>query len=327
MNTAHFFSFIGPIIARYICLKRALGRKYINEYKILKRLDAFLSINQQDLTAESFAEWCNSRRSLSPAVQVGWMRVIRNFCLYRKRTELSCFVPDLSQFSLPHRTIYPHIFTEEEIIRLLHATKELKPFTASPLCQENYRLCLILLYTSGLRSGELIRLKIGDYDSKEHTLLIRDTKFNKSRLLPLSNDAWKELESLLKIRRKLKFSPSADSPLIWNNYKKGGSYSGNAIRRTFQSLFHKANIHTIRDGLPRLHDFRHTFAVHALLRWYREGLDVQAKLPLLAIYMGHVSIISTQYYLQYLEEVVSTANERFAKIYSKLVKPVVGGVL
>ncbi len=326
MKIYKFSSAIGQAIERYIDLKRSLGRKFETEYHIFKHLDLFLVKKNQNLTANSFAEWCCFLQYLSASTRRHWMQCIRHFSLYLRRTQPSCFVPDPSQFPLARKPIQPHIFTEHEIIRLLNATKQLKAHPGSPLYQENYRLALILFYTTGLRRGELVRLTIRDYNSKEHTLLIRGTKFHKSRLIPLSKDGWKEIETLLAIRRKRQLSPSADSPLFWNARGGTGSYAAEAVRATFRSLFYKSDIYTVRGELPRIHDFRHTFAVHALLRWYQDGADVQAKLPLLSTYMGHVSILSTEYYLHFIDDVVSAASERFAKNYSKLVAiPKIGG--
>lgn len=320
MKTPYSFSSsIGEIIARYLALKLSLGRKYLTEYKILRDLDSFLYKSQSSLTAESFVAWCYTKSHLNTTVQRKRMQVVRNFCLYRKRKELLCFVPDLLQFPKASPLPQAYIFTEVDIIRLLDSINQLKPNIRSPLRRENFRLALILLYTSGLRCGELLRLTIGDYNSKEHLLLIRESKFHKSRIIPLSKDGWAELEAYLKIRCSHRIPHSADSPLLWNAYEKRGSYNENALRRTFRPLFCALNIHTMGGHLPRVYDFRHTFAVHALLRWYREGLDVQAKLPFLSIYMGHVSIVSTEYYLQFIGESVDLASERFAKHCSKLI--------
>lgn len=316
-----FLSSIGTTIIRYIALKQSLGRKYTNEYKILKNLDAFLSSSQSDLTAKSFSEWCYAKSYLNSTVQRKRMQVARNFCLYRKRTEPSCFIPDPLHFPKAIQPTQVHIFTPIEIVRLLDAIKLLKPNVRSPLRKENFRLALVLLYTSGLRSGELIRLTIGDYNSKEHVLLIRDSKFHKSRIIPLSKDGWTDLEAYLKKRKSCRLPHTADSPLLWNAYGKTGSYSENALRRTFRPVFEMLNIRAINGKLPRVHNFRQTFAVHALSRWYQEGLNVQAKLPFLSIYMGHASIVSTEYYLQLIEESVSFASERFAEHYSKLISP------
>jgi integrase/recombinase XerD len=274
--TDTFSSFIGPLMVRYITLKQALGRKFDVEARVLKNLDLFLSDQQSDLTAQSFEQWCCAQQHLTTGVRRNWMRITRNFCLYRQHTEPSCFIPDQSQFPLPHQAVQPHIFTQPEIIQLLEATQLLKPRLRSPLRPENIRLALVLLYTAGLRRGELLRLILGDYNPIEHTLLIRQSKFHKSRLIPLSYDAWKEVENYLKIRSCRQFPSSNESPLIWNSYRSVGTYSKDNFGRNFRFLFRATHIHTASGNLPRLHDFRHSFAVQALVRWYQEGADIQA---------------------------------------------------
>ncbi len=319
--TYSFSSSIASIIIRYLDLKQSLGRKYIIESRIFQHLDKFLNTTDSDLTAESFAKWCYTQQNNASGVRRNWMRTVHNLCLYRQRTEPLCFIPDPLQFPLLHQPIQPHIFTEDEIIRLFEAIKQLKPGTRSPIRRENFRLALVLLYTTGLRRRELIKLTLGDYNSTERTLLIRESKFHKSRIIPLSQDGYNELEAYLKIRRNRHLPISKESPLLWNKHHKTriGYYTGAGLWTTFQSLFRIANIHTSNGRYPRLHDFRHAFAVHALLRWYREGENVQAKLPVLSIYMGHVSVVSTQYYLRFIQEVVNSASKRFEKRYSRLV--------
>jgi len=127
-----------------------------------------------------------------------------------------------------------------------------------------------------MRRGELLKLTVGDYDKKEQTLLIRESKFHKSRLLPLSKDGAYAIDSHISFRRIHRFPIAADTPLLWNNYGKEGSYSGTALGEIFRGVFRSTGIHTVTGGLPRLHDFRHSFAVNALLRWYRHGDDIQA---------------------------------------------------
>jgi integrase len=247
------------------------------------------------------------------------MRVVRNLCLYRRRTESCCFVPDLSQFPPLHQPVRPHIFKETEIVRLFDAISRLKPGHRSPIRRENFRLALVLLFTTGLRRGELLRLTVGDYDSTEGVLRVRESKFHKSRLLALSPDGIDEVDTYLKNRRSRRLPISAESPLLWNRYSRDGAYAGTGLGLTFRSLFKTTGIRTAAGRLPRIHDFRHNFAVQALLRWYRVGDDVQAKLPLLATYMGHVSIVSTEYYLHFVEELAAVASDRFVKRYGALV--------
>lgn len=303
---------LGPIIARYISLKQALGRHYAIERGVLAHLDRFLAGQGPgvDLTAETFVLWCASIDHLTPGVRRNWMRIARNLCLYRQRGEPTCFVPDSAGFPMPHQPRRPHLFTEEEIVRLLRATSDLRPHSNSPLRREVFRLGIVLLYTAGLRRGELVRLTLSDYDSAERTLHIRATKFHKSRIVPLSTDGGREMEDYLRARRTLPHT--ADAPLLCNRSRGLRPYTGPGLAQGLRQLFQRAGVRTASGGLPRVHDLRHGFAHQALLRWYREGVDVQSKLPALATYMGHVSIVSTQHYLAFLEPFAQEASARFA---------------
>jgi integrase len=319
-----FTSIVGPDLAAYVALKQALGRRFATEAAMLADLDAFLAGHACDLSAESFAAWCLTLGRLTPTVRRNWMRIARNACLYRRRRDPRCFVPDPTGFPAPHAPGQPHIFTEDEIAGLLRAAATLSPASTSPLYAQAMRLAVVLLYTAGLRRGELVRLVLSDYDPAARTLLIRASKFHKSRVVALSKDAAGELEQFLKARRPL--SHAADAPLLvtWRRsavraYSDGGL--GQALRRLFRST----GIRTIGHRTPRVHDLRHTYAVHVLLRWYHQGVDVQAKLPVLAAAMGHVSIVSTAYYLKMLAPVADLASQRFARHYDPWLAAIPGG--
>jgi integrase len=141
-------------------------------------------------------------------------------------------------------------------------------------------------------------LVLSDYNPVEQTLLVRASKFHKSRLVALSVDAATEMAKYLRARRRLPHPP--DAPLLTADVAGRRPYAGPAIMRALQGLMRNAGIRTASGRAPRIHDVRHTYAVHALLRWYHQGADVQAKLPALAAAMGHVSIVSTAYYLAML---------------------------
>ncbi|MBI4306634.1 MAG: tyrosine-type recombinase/integrase [Chloroflexi bacterium] len=307
-------SLLGAVIARYLQLKQALGRSYRAERAVLESLDRFLVAGRatRDLTLALFSEWCKTQRSLTSNVQRRRMMIVHNFCLYRQRTEPDCFVPDPRLFPRERPRKPPYIFKEVEIARLIRAAGALKPIPRSPLRPQVMRLAIALLYTSGLRRGELIRLTVGDYDARNRTLLIRESKFHKSRYVPLSLDAAQEVEAYLSARRRRHLPMAADKPLIWNGYGISRAYSGGGLAQALRALFRSVDIKTQDGRPPRVHDVRHTFAVHALLRWYRIGADPQAKLPLLATYMGHVSITSTEYYLPLIEDLASAASDKFA---------------
>lgn len=323
-----FTSVLAVPIASYLRLKEALGRQYAAERAILRALDAFLTDAQADLTSETFRAWDASLERLTSGVRRNWLRVARNLCLYRRRILPAAFVPDPLGFPKSHVPVRPHIFTEAEIGRLLRATDQLSPTPASPIRREVFRLALVLLYTTGLRRGELLRLTVGDYDAGEHVLLVRESKFHKSRLVPLSTDGHHALEAALLIRRRHGLPIASDSPLIWNRSRAGGRrYTGVGLGAGFRTLCARAAIQTQAGARPRLHDLRHTFAVHALLRWYRAGVDPQAKLPFLAAYMGHVSPVSTAYYLPFVPALAAAASARFFTAAGALVtaQPPEGG--
>jgi integrase len=320
-----FSSTLAPAIERYLEIKQALGRRYDLERQILFSLDQFLyrqAGRDHELTSDIFFQWCRTMEDLAGGVRRNRMRVVRNLCLYRRRSEPDCFVPDPSLFPKAHQPVRPYIFSESEIRRLLDQTSRLTRTGYSPLRPELFRLIVVLLFTTGLRRGELLRLKISDYDPREATLLIRASKFHKSRLLPLPDDVRGEIDAYLEARRRRRLIVTSDTPLVWNSYQGGRAYTAESLRWNLERLLKSARIQTPEGRAPRIHDFRHSFAVNALLRWYRDGVDVQTKLPFLAAYLGHVSIVSTYYYLHFIEPLASLASARFAGAYGTLVSPV-----
>jgi len=322
MNALPVQSVPGPMSARYLELQRALGKGFHTEQWILESLDRWLIENgSADLDPENFTAWCKSQQHLASGVRRQRMRVVRNFCLYRRRSEPSCFVPDLHAFPANHQPLPPYIFTEAQIARLIQAADRLEPHPLSLIRAQVYRLAIVLLYTTGLRRGELLRLKIGDYDPRQQTLFVRQSKFHKSRYLPLSVDTAREIAAYLGVRRHRHLPLSPETPLIWNRGKNGTAYSGGGLGQGLRALFRQAEIRTPEGRLPRLHDIRHSFAVNVLLRWYRTGADLRAKLPLLATYMGHVSIVSTERYLHFIDELAAHASDRFNAHYGAAVVP------
>ena len=304
---------LADVIARYVSLKRALGRKFLDAERVLIDLDEFLADDTSggELTAESFALWCGRLQRLTPGVRRSRMYAVHNLCLYRHRDEPRCFVPDPATFPRAHEPQLPYLFTERDIVRLLRAADGLRPTATSPLCPELFRLAVVLLYTTGMRRGELTRLTLSGYDPAERTLAIRATKFHKSRILPLSTDATEEVERYLRARCRLPHGPSA--PLLCSRCRGLRPYTGAGLGQGLRRLFRRAGVMTPSGRPPRVHDIRHSFALAALLRWYRRGDDVQAKLPALATYMGHVSIVSTRHYLRHFEPLAGVASDQFAR--------------
>jgi integrase len=252
-----FISRLASSIEAYLRMKEALGRRYAAERTILRALDRFMATIDDDLTSDTFVAWNATLGRLTSGVRRNWLRVVRNLCLYRRRTIPDVFIPDPTGFPKPHVPIRPYIFTTTDIARLLDAADHLVATSRSPLRREAFRLAIVLLYTSGLRRGELVRLTVGDYDPSEQTLLIRASKFHKSRRLPLSSDAQRELEAYLRSRRHRGFPTAADSALIWNRSRRGGRpYTGEAVRCEIDALYRAADIRTPTGARPRIHDLR-----------------------------------------------------------------------
>jgi integrase/recombinase XerD len=276
MKAVTFSSVVGSTIQSYLTLKRALGRQYAMHERVLAHLDQFLAARHADLGPETFAAWCLTFAHLASGNRRNHMREVRNLCLYRRRREPTCFIPDDRLFPPVHQVIRPHIFTDSQVGELLAATGMRVRTANSPLCPEMMRLAIVLLYTTGMRRRELTRLTVGDYDPREHTLTIRESKFHKSRLIPVSADAIREIDGVLDMRRRQRYPTAPDSSLLWHRSR---GYSGGGLGYAVRGLFRQAAIRTATGHLPRTHDFRHGFAVTVLLRWYRAGADVQAKLP------------------------------------------------
>jgi len=318
-----FHSSIAAELIDYISLRQALGRSFQSASYVLFSLDRFLcelGAPLADLTAETFRQWCQTMESVSSTTRLARMHIVRNFCLYRRRRAPDCFVPDPSQFPKASPRAGPYIFSNIEVAKLLHHSNSIPVLVRSPLRAATTRLAVVLLYTTGIRRGELLRLTRADYNPLERTLTIHSSKFYKSRILPLPNDVSMEVETFLKKHKSVRPRLPDDAPLILNPRCGGQAYSGTQLRKTLHVLFDLAGIKKPEGGLPRIHDFRFSFAVNVLLRWYQSGFDVQAKLPLLAAYMGHVSVLSTYYYMRWIEPLASVASSLFADRYGALIQ-------
>jgi integrase/recombinase XerD len=314
-------------IARFVAHQRIFGRRYYTEEYVLRALHRFVARRHApDLSAAVFEQWCAALAHLSPNTRRGRQLLARKLCLFRRRREPQCFVPDPTGFARPRPYRPPVIVTSAQVASLLRAADKLVPSQHFPLRAAVMRMAIVLLYTAGLRRGELIRLLLADVDAHNGILRIRESKFHKSRWVPLSPDACRELRSYLRQRLKAPYDQRPTAPFLCNGSSSYGrigwqAYTGAAIWQGFRTLFDKAGIRDAQGRRPRLHDMRHSFAVEALCRCYREGGDVQTHLPKLALYMGHVSIVSTAYYLHFIPEVAALASERFDRRYSHLIGP------
>lgn len=306
-----------PAFARqvdsYLCYSRVLGVGYEGMERILRQLGRYLA--QQgapDLNGPLYESWRHSRHTLHANSRRKEELAVRRFCLYRTRSQPQFFVP--SADSIPRRRPYtrPVIVEPEQIARMLAAADRLRGRDNSPLHAAVGRIATVLLYTSGLRCGELLRLTLEDLEDSGSVVRIVEAKFHKSRLVPLSETAQMQVRSYLKQRALFALDSPERGPFLFNRY--GGSirpYSASGLHRLIDRLFEAADVRDHEGRAPRLHDLRHSFAVQSLIRSYRSQGDPQSWLPKLAMYMGHVSIASTMHYLTFVPALASLAMVRF----------------
>lgn len=305
---------------RYLAIKCALGRIYANERRILLDWDDFLHRHRiRNVGPDIFQLWIKRLDHLMPTVRRNRMRIVRNFLLFHARNHPGSFVPDIMSFPKPHPKYLPRLVSESEMARVLSAVKQLLT-SNNPFRSQTMRLAFVLLYCCGLRRGELLRLRLKHFDATQQLLRIEQTKFHKSRLVPLVSSVVDELQDYLEFRQKSHLPMEADSFLIWNGRRRTSDtgYSGSGLCRTWRQLCKMANVLDHRGCCPRVHDLRHSFAVNALHRWYLQKEDVQTKLPHLATYLGHVSPVSTHYYLHLTPELRQAANDRFHQRFAPL---------
>jgi len=311
-------------IKRYLTHRFALGHRNRGENLVLKALLRRVEkCGCRDLADKGFEAWLADIKNLHPNTRRKYYLTARLFCLYRRRSEPRCFVPSADGAAKLQPYITPVIVEPNQIARMLLLASKFPRTVNSPLRPEAMRLAVVLLYTCGLRLGELLRLTMGDVEENDTVLRIRESKFHKSRLVPLSNSATVELRAYL-LQRKKRFAVHPHTPLLCTRHRAPlRPYSAPALHCAFTALFKAAGVCDGHGKSPRIHDLRHTFAVQALIRWYKEGADVQSNLPKLALYMGHVSIESSAYYLHWVPSLRSLASKRFEQKFGRLVK---GGI-
>jgi integrase len=202
---------------------------------------------------------------------------------------------------------------------VLATTTGLKPSPDNPLRAQTVRIALILLFCSGLRRGELLRLRLAHFDSEQNLLRIEATKFNKSRLVPLSKSVARELHDYLDLRLQNRLAAGKESFLFWTPRRTElPTYAGDGLSNAWRQLCLMVGVLDERGRPPRIHDLRHSFIIEALQRWYAQGEQVRNKLMHLSIYVGHVSPASTHYYLQLTPQLREAANERFHQCVTPL---------
>ncbi len=295
MSAQQFSSCLATQMKRFVDLRQLSGTDYHSQTLLLVYFDRFLV--QQDfclpyLTCEITDRYQKSLTMLAPRTQDNRISVLRQFCEYLATGNPQSYVPRPRKIIRSLGAHQPYIYHMSQLRALMAAADGLAP--PGSLRPHTYRTLLGLVYSTGIRIGEAMALNLQDFDSSNQRLFIAEGKFRKERWVVLSESTSRALEHY--IEKRIKIAPHwPESPLLFNERRRRLCHP--TVNATFRSLLKKCAIaHHKRTG-PRIHDLRHTFAVHRLLDWYRKGQDVNAMLPALATYMGHVDIKSTRVYL------------------------------
>ena len=309
-------------LARFLDFKRAAGYRYREEARVLNELDRFLAVHLSPddpvITDQVVRAFVARRASESETTRAHRLTLIRQVCRFLALEEPRTALPGSRFLGIHRRAFVPRVLTRNEGQRFLDACLTLAPSPCSPFRGLVLGTALQVLYLTGLRAGELLRLTRADVDLSASVLRVRDTKFGKSRFVPLAPDLGSRLgEYDAQLACRLDHWPP-DAPFF--PHRAGRVYSITALRAAFRHVQTVANVSPVSGGRRlRLHDLRHSFAVLRLLLWYEHGADLDAKLPLLATYLGHVGLASSQRYLQLTEELASEVTRRHQARFGYLI--------
>jgi len=300
---------------------RSLGARYRGVECILRRLGRYLSDQAaRDLDSSHYEGWRESQATLHPNSRRKAEQIVHRFCRFRRRLDQGAFVPSPDGFTRLRPYVRPVIIEPEQIGHMLVAASTLRPGNNSPLHAEVARVATVLLYTAGLRCGELRRLRVEDFE-EGGVVRIRESKFHKSRLIALSKSAQREVEQYLRVRARFAKDSPDQGPFLCNHSRRRRgicAYSDPGFSSLISRLYRLAAVVDREGRVPRIHDMRHSFAVQSLMQAYRKKAgDPQALLPKLAMYMGHVSVESTIHYLKLVPELALLASQRFDAAYGR----------
>jgi integrase/recombinase XerD len=298
-------SALGQAADDYLALRCSLGHDLAEAHRLLPRFVAYLdSIGAPTVTINAALAWAQEP-GVDPSTSVSprRMTIARGFARHMAGIDPSTEIPPLGLIPSRQRWRPPFIYSNADIGALLAQARLIH----YRLPAATHETILGLLACTGMRVGEAIRLDRSDIDWTEGVLLIRESKFGKSRLVPVHASTLETLDRYSKVRDRLCLRPTTTSFFV--------SVRGNAmIYQTVQEVFRRlCTAAGIGDGSatrPRIHDLRHSFAVSTLLEWYRAGKDVEAYLPRLSTYLGHRDPRSTYWYLSAAPELLALAAGR-----------------
>ena len=297
-------------IERHLKLRMSLGFIYRSAQRHLYEFDVYLSKYFTDakvITKQMVIGYLENAKHLGLKGQSDRLTNIRVFLRFLFQFNTDTYIPEKSLVAPYKVKTKPHIYTKRQVLRLIEAAKSLPP--TGSLRPYTYSTIIGLLWVTGLRIGEVVRLNIEDVDLGRKLLYIRQTKFFKSRIVPILKSSANALYGYQEKRKHFCFSNGPPSPFFVNERKK--RCTTRTIQGTFHDLAKQLNLKTAQDTFPRLHDFRHSFATLWISDLYRLKKDPNAYLPILATYLGHANISNTEYYLHISIDLLQNAGKRW----------------
>ena len=319
MNIHGFRSYLAERMDRFVDMKCCAG---IDRKRLADKLSFFdRFLLRSDYRCDHMDEpilsaYAEALGHVGTGTRYNRFCVARQFCMFLAQNDPRSYVPDSIPSGRDGDVRQPHIYTEDEIRDLMQAAEDLSP--QRPLRAQTYVTLIGLLTATGMRISEAIGLNIEDFNSDEGLVFIREGKFRKSRWIPVCESARLALKRYVTVRVSRRPN-DPESPLLISLWHKRLNY--NTVSATFRELLVQVGLRCGRGPGPRLHDLRHSFAVRRLLNWYRQGADVNARLPWLATYMGHVEIANTMVYLHATAELLEEVGNRFDTHYQATIKP------
>ena len=291
----------------YIALRRSLGFKLHDMADDLQRFATFLEQRSAlYVTTELAMEWAMQPVDHKPSDWAQRLSFVRVFARHWHATDPRTEIPPTGLLPFRPQRARPYLYSELEIQKLLSAALKLSPNQG--LRPRTYHCLFGLLAVAGLRISEALKLEQADVDLCEGILTIRQTKFGKTRLVPLHTSTRDVMIDYARLRNRFLRSPSSPRFFL-NDY--GRRLEASAVRRTFYDLSRQIGLRGPEDHKgPRLHDFRHRFAVRTLVNWYRSNEDIERRLPVLSTFLGHGHVEDTYWYLSVEPELMGLATSR-----------------
>jgi integrase/recombinase XerD len=293
----------------YLRIRRSLGFQLREPEGLLRNFVAFLQAKGAPyITSELALRWATQPAKAQPATWAGRLGIVRRFAIWHSAIEPRTEIPPAGLLPHRYRRKPPHIYSDEEIEKLLRRTQQLP--SPNGLRARTYTTLFGLLVATGMRVNEALGLDRVDVDLERGILHIRRTKFGKSRYVPVHASTVEALKKYAEVRDRLFRAPLIPAFFI---SEKGSRITEWIARYTFAKLSQRVGLRASAKGHghgPRLQDMRHRFAARTLIHWYRAGLDVERELPKLSTYLGHVHVNDTYWYLEAVPELLQLATDR-----------------